>query len=157
VKRRRFSNPSVQRRLGVGLIVLGGVLAGLGALMRAMTRDGSASHSAAYLLDSCGWLIVVAGAVVEARAAQLFLQATPRPASRRAVSFWVLGLLAGLTGCVLASKVSADDTPALVAAGAMFVLISGIGFGLAGFFSLAWYYGGEYAGRRIEKLSDEEW
>jgi hypothetical protein len=155
--RRRLSNPSTQRRLGIGLIALGGVLAGLGAFVRAVTMDGSASHSAAYLLDSGGWLAILAGAVVEARAAQLFLMATPGPARRRAVLFWVLGLLAGLAGCVLASTASGDDAPALVPAGAMFVLVSGVGFGLTGFFSLAWFYGGEYAGRRIEKLSDEEW
>ena len=150
--RRRFSNPTQQRRFAVGLIAFGGALAGLGAALRA---DGGSPSS--YFLDVLGWFVVVAGAVLEAKTAQLFLAAFPRPARRRAIAFAVVGVIAALAGCVVASAVVDRDSPALLSAVAMFGLVAGIGLGLAGLFSLGWYFGGDYAAGRIEKLSEEDW
>jgi len=36
-------------------------------------------------------------------------------------------------------------------------MVGGVGAGLAGIFSLGWFYGGNYAAKRVEKLSEEEW
>lgn len=150
--RRRFSNPKNQRRLAVGVIAIGGALAGLGAWLRA----GDGSNSSFYL-DVAGWFTVVAGAVLEAKSAQLFLAASPRAARRRAAAYTAFGVIAALTGCAVASAVVDGDSPPFVSAIAMFGLVGGIGLGLAGLLSLGWYYGGDYAAGRVEKLSDEEW
>jgi hypothetical protein len=152
----RFLNPVVKRWIALAIIVAGGLFAAAGAVVRA-TAAGSDAQSSSYLLDVAGWLTVVAGAVLEARAAQLFLQAFPRSAKRRAISFTTFGLPAALIGCVLASTVADSDAPALVAGAAMFVLLAGAGIGLAGLFSLGWFYGGDYAASRIERMGDDDW
>lgn len=147
-----FANPAAQRRLAAAVLLLGGVLAALGAALRSANYG-----SATYYLDVLGWLTAVAGAGLEAKSAQLFLAAVPRPARRRAVAFAALGPIAALAGCVISSAVVDQRTPAVVAGIAMGGLVGGAGFGLAGLLSLGWYYGGDYAAGRIEKLSDEEW
>jgi len=154
-RRRRLSNPIVKRRIAVVVIVFGAALAGVAQLIRESSFGNSSS--ATYLLDVLGWLVMVAGAVIEASAAQIFFPAQPVPTRRRAFTFAVLGVIAAVLGCVLTSMVADDDTPAIVAGVTMFVLVCGIGFGLAGAFSLAWYYGGDYAARRIERLGDDDW
>lgn len=149
--RHRLANPRLQRRLGVTIIALGGVLAGTGAAIRAAT-----DNPATYYLDTLGWFTAIAGAAFEVKSASLFFVATPRSARRRAVAFAMAGVAAGLAGCVAASTIG-DDAPALLSGACMALLVSGFGFGLAGLLGLGWFFGGEYAAARIEKLSDEEW
>jgi hypothetical protein len=146
----------VKRRIALGIIVSGGLFAAAGAVIRA-TEAGSDARGASYLFDVAGWLTVVAGAVLEARTAQLFLQAFPRAAKRRAISFATFGVLAALIGFVIASTVADSRAPAAAVAAAMFVLVAGAGTGLAGLFSLGWFYGGDYAAGRIEKMGDDDW
>lgn len=155
--RRKIGNPAVQRRISIVLVTIAGVSAGLGALIRASSGPGTARHSSGYLFDVAGWLLAIGGAIFEARAASVFLDFSPRPARRRALLLAILGGIAALGGCVLATFVIEDGMRAIAQAAAMFVLVGGIGAGLAGSASLAWHYGGEYAGKRIEKLGDEEW
>lgn len=134
-------------------MAVGGVLAAVGAAI----RNGSGGSNETYLLDAAGLLTAVSGAVIEAKTADLFFEATPVSAMRRAIALAFGGIVAALSGCVLASFVFDDSAHALLPAGAMFILVGGAGAGLAGLFSLAWYYGGEYAAKRIERLSDQEW
>lgn len=148
----RLANPRVQRRLGIALIALGGLLSAAGGYLRA--GDGG---SATYYLDVLGLMLVIAGAVFETRSAQLFLAARPQSARRRALAFAVVGVIAGLTGCIAASRIADDDAPALLSGLALFGLVGGFGLGLSGLLSLAFFYGGDYAARRIETLSEEEW
>ena len=151
-RRRRLSNPIVKRRIALVVIVIGAALAGVAQLIRE-----SSSDSSTYLLDVVGWIVVVAGSVIEASTAQILFPAQPVPTRRRATSFAALGVIAAVLGCVLTSMVADNDTPAIVSGMTMFVLVGGIGLGLAGTFSLAWYYGGDYAARRIERLGDDDW
>jgi hypothetical protein len=150
----RFANPVVKRRIAVGVICLGGLLAGTAALLRAL--DGG-QGSGTYLLDVAGWLTVITGAVLDARASQIFFQVDPAASRRRAIAFVALGVAAALAGCVVASMVADDDSPAALSAGAMFVLVAGVGFGLAGLFGLGASHGADYAARRIAKLGEEDW
>ena len=149
-----FANPVAKRRIAVGVICLGGLLAGAGTLWRAQ-NDGAGNGT--YLLDIAGWLTAAAGALLEAKSSLLFFQVFPSSSRRRAIVFAVLGIVAALAGCIVASTVADDDAPALLSAATMTALVGGVGFGLAGLFSLAANYGGDYAARRIEKLGDEEW
>jgi hypothetical protein len=150
----RFANPVVKRRIAVGVICLGGLLAGTAALLRAL--DGGLG-SETYLLDVAGWLTVITGAVLEARASQVFFQVDPAASRRRAIAFVALGVAAALAGCIVASMVADDDSPVALSAGAMFVLVAGAGFGLAGLFSLGASHGADYAARRIANLGEEDW
>lgn len=150
----RFANPAVKRRIAVGVVCAGGMIAGFGALWRAVD-DGAGN--ATYFLDVVGWLSVVAGALLEARMSVLFFQAFPTASRRRAVAFILFGVPAALGGCIVASMLADEDTPALLSAAAMTALVAGVGFGLAGLFSLGATYGGDYAARRIETLGEEEW
>jgi Na+/proline symporter len=152
----RFANPVVKRRIAVGVICLGGLLAGIAALLRAQD-NGPGSNSGTYLLDVTGWLTVVTGAVLEARASQVFFQVDPAASRRRAIAFVALGVAAALAGCIVASMVADDDSPVALSAGAMFVLVAGAGFGLAGLFSLGASHGADYAARRIANLGEEDW
>jgi hypothetical protein len=135
------------------LLAAGAVLAGLGAAWRA----GESSSNSSYYLDALAWLVVAAGAAVEAVSANLFFQVQPRFARRRALLLAIPGVIAGIAGCYLASAVFDSDSSPFAAGVANAALVGGIGAGLAGFFSLAWFYGGAYAARRIEKLSEEDW
>jgi len=150
----RFANPVVKRRIAVGVICLGGLRAGKNALLRAL--DGG-QGSETYLLDVAGWLTVITGAVLEARASQVFFQVEPAANRRRAIAFVALGVAAALAGCIVASMVADDESPAALSAGAMFVLVAGAGFGLAGLFSLGASHGADYAARRIANLGEEDW
>jgi hypothetical protein len=150
-RRNRFRNPRFQRRLGLGLIAAGGLLAAFGAARRA---DGGSN--ATYYLDVLGIVVALAGAAIETMSAQLFLAADQQSARRRAIALLVGGLVTGFAGCVLASVVAEDDN-ALVSATGLFALVAGCGAGLAGFLSLIWFFGGDYAAKRIERLSEEEW
>jgi hypothetical protein len=102
-------------------------------------------------------LIVVVSAVQEARAAQFFFPGFPVATRRRAIAFVILGFLGAIGGCVAASIVSDDDSPAVVAAVAMFVLVAGVGSLLSGAFTLGWHYGGDYAARRVEQMREDDW
>jgi hypothetical protein len=132
-------------------MLAGGTFAAFGAGLRA-----SGTGNGAFLFDVLGWFIACAGAVVEARSAGFWFEVKPAPVRRRAILLLVLGLAGGLAGCITASTVAADAGP-MPEAAAMLVLVAGAGAVLAGGFSLAWTIGGDYAGRRIEQLSDEEW
>jgi hypothetical protein len=156
-RRSRFSSPRFQRRLSLTLIGTGALFAGVGAVIRASTPDGSTRHSASHLFDAAAWLIVVIAAVIETISASLLFQIEPRGARRRGVLLAALGVLAALLGCYLASSTFDDDSPAVLSGAANVVLVGGIGAGLAGVMSLGWQYGGAYAARRIEKLGEDDW
>ncbi|HKG24159.1 MAG TPA: hypothetical protein VKB09_00850 [Thermomicrobiales bacterium] len=150
-------NPLALRRLGLALILLGAILAGLAAWLRDRLAAGSVGHSATYLLDVAGWFLAIAGAVLEARVGDLLLTARQSAARRRAVLLAVGGLGAALVACATIPLRSsgASASPLRVALAA--VLVGGFGLGLGGLATLGWYYGGRYAERRIERMGEDDW
>lgn len=152
-----FASPVGRRRLSLLLIAVAAFLAGVGALIRATESPGSTSHSFGYLFDVAGWLIALFAAIVEARVADLFFQFSERGPKRRALALTLIGLICAIAGCYSASVLLDRDSPAIVAALANALMVGGIGAGLAGMFSLGWFYSGNYAAKRVEKLSEEEW
>ncbi len=147
----------MRRRLSLTLIGVAATVAGAGGTIRATALDGSGRDSATYLLDVVAWLVMLTAAANEAFAANPFFQIDPRAARRRAILLASVGLFASLLGCYLASWVFEDSSPAILPGVANAVLVSGMGALLAGLLSLGWSYGGNYAARRIEKLSEEDW
>lgn len=151
-RRPRGRSPHARRRLALGLLAAGAALGGFGGALRAADAE-----SAAALAIVTGILVVLAGAAVEALAAQRFLQALPASARRRALVLACCGFIAAIGGCVLASTAFDADAPWPLAGWALATLVGGIGAALGGIGSLAAFHGGDYAARRIERLSDEDW
>ncbi|MGH2562257.1 MAG: hypothetical protein ACRDJH_24625 [Thermomicrobiales bacterium] len=144
---RLFANPRRLRRYGHLNVAFAAALAGAAAAWRA--RGGP---NGTYLFDVAAWLLAVGGAVSEARVGTLLFGFAPVPARRRALLLTLLGLLTFLLSCVLYAVGSADNEAIRGVAGA--ALIGGIGLGLGGLFTLAAYYGGDYAASRIERMDD---
>jgi hypothetical protein len=155
--RRRLNNPLGLRRLGLTLVLAGAVCAGLATWLRDHLAPGTGRHNATYLLDVAGWVLAVAGAVIEARIGDLLLTADQPAARRRAVLFAVAGLGAALTACVTIPLRSAGASATLLRAALAAILVGGIGVGLGGLATLGWFYGGRYAARRIERMGEDDW
>lgn len=126
----------------------------LGGALRASEHGGASGSS---LPIVAGFLVVLAGAAVEALTAQLFLQVMPNLARRRALALSLGGVGGALLGCVLGSTAFDAGAPWPLAGLATATLVGGVGAALGGLASLAAYHGGDYAARRIEQLSDEDW
>jgi hypothetical protein len=150
-------NPLALRRLGLSLVLLAAALAGLATWLRDHLSPGTTGHSATYFLDVGGWFLAVAGAVLEARAGDLLLTARQPAARRRAVLFALDGLGAALIACATIPLRSSGASAPLLRAALAAVLVGGFGVGLGGLATLAWFYGGHYAERRIERMGDDDW
>jgi hypothetical protein len=150
-------NPLALRRLGLGSVFLGALLAGLAAWLRDRLSPGSTRHSATYFLDVAGWLLAVAGAVLEARVGDLLLTARQPAARRRAVLFALGGLGAALVACATIPLRSSGASATPLRAALAAVLVGGFGVGLGGLVTLGWFYGGRYAERRIERMGEDDW
>jgi drug/metabolite transporter (DMT)-like permease len=150
---RRAASPHRLRRIGWGLIFAGAVAAALGTALRDRASFGDGPT---YLLDTLGFLLAVAGAVLVARVGAMFLEFSPRHARRVAILQGVVGIAVTLAGC---SGLGATDPDGfgvwlrpLVAA----ALVGGIGVGLAGLLTLAWFYGLDWAADRMAQLDQAE-
>jgi drug/metabolite transporter (DMT)-like permease len=143
--------PLRYRRIGLGFVVAGAVIAGLSSGIRA--DRGSDQANWTYFLDVVAVLMVVAGAVFETRMADLLFNFAPKDAKRRAFLRFFGGVLVGLLACVLLSFVDQPVVHGFVAG----VILLGVGIGTGGLFSLIWYYGGGYAADRIQERSKEDW
>jgi hypothetical protein len=154
--RRYLASPRRLRRLAWGLIVTGGFLAALAVVLRDRLARGEALFNASYLLDAAWVLLAIAGAVLEARVGALFLAFAPAPARRRAVLETVVGLVVALGGCVGLGAVQAEGIGVLLRPLLAGALAAGLGVGLAGIFTLAWFYGVDWAAGRMERLDQPE-
>ena len=150
-------NPLALRRLGLALVCLGALLAGLAAWLRDRLAAGDTGHSSTYLLDVAGWFLAVAGAVLEAKVGDLLLTARQPAARRRAVLFAVVGLGAALAACATIPLRSSGASVSPLRAALAAVLVGGFGVGLGGLATLGWFYGGRYAERRIERMGEDDW
>ncbi|HEY7032141.1 MAG TPA: hypothetical protein VH482_12460 [Thermomicrobiales bacterium] len=150
-------NPLALRRLGLGLVLVGALFAGVAAWLRGRLVPGSTWHSATYLLDVAGWLLAVAGAVVEVRVGDLLLTAGQPGARRRALLFAVGGIGTALVACATIPLRSSGASASPLRAALAAVLVGGFGVGLGGLATLGWFYGGRYAERRIERMGEDDW
>jgi hypothetical protein len=148
--RRRLADPRQLRRFGSSLILLGAVVAGIGAGWR--SGDGP---NASYLLDTAGLLLAVAGAVADTRVGALVMSFAPREERRRALIRLTIGLVAFLPGCLALSVLGSGQALARGLGSA--ALTGGAGLALGGLLTIAWHYGGDYAADRIDRLSDDDW
>jgi hypothetical protein len=101
-------------------------------------------------------LAVVATALY-VRASDILLDFDYRGVRRQATIFCVVGLLAALLGCVVASSLVDDRAPIVVRAVGYAAIGGGVAVGLSGLVTLLWSFAGTYAGEQIEKRSQEEW
>jgi hypothetical protein len=145
------NNPLRIRRMSLGLILTGAVLAGSADGVREAAGTGEANWT--FFLDVMGLLLVLGGSALEARSADLLFTFAPAQTRRRALILLITGLVAFLFACVLLSKL--DQPIFRGAAGAL--LMGGIGIGAGGLFSLVWIYGGNYAAERIQDRANDDW
>ena len=136
-------------------MLLGGLLAGLGTLLRGMIDGGNDQWT--YFLDTGGLLVVLFGAGLDFRASSRFASFDERGGRKRAVMQAAFGSLAALLACFVLGWLAGSDWPGVVRALISMMLTLGIGVGLAGFLYFGWFSGGNYLERRIEQQADEEW
>jgi hypothetical protein len=141
--------------LAGGILLLGGLLAGLGAAIRSWIEGGNDQWT--YFLDTAGLIVVVAGAVLDFRVSGLLAEFDARAGRRRAIAQVVFGALAASVGCYLLGWLAGVSWSALVKGALSFLLTLGIGVGLAGLLYIGWFGGSNYLERRIEQQGEEEW
>jgi hypothetical protein len=146
-----MSNPLDLRRISLGLILAGAVLAGLGDGIRSTSGTGEANWT--FFLDVIGLLLAVAGGVLEAKSADIMFDFAPAETRFRALVRLIAAFPAALI--ILVSLNSLDLSVLRGAAGSLLVLCVGIGLG--GLFSLVWIYGGNYAAERIQDRANDDW
>lgn len=137
------------------VLALGGILAGLGTLLRAW--DGTGNDQWTYLLDTVGLMVVVIGAGLDVRASGPFVQFDEQGSRRRAILQVTGGSAMTGVSCVALGWVADGGWPALVRGAISLTLTLGIGICLAGFLNIGWFSGGDYLERRIAQRSEEEW
>ncbi len=138
-------------------MVGGALAAGLGTGLRAWLPPSVHGRNATYLLDTLGLVLAVAAAVCEARVGAMLLDYGDRRARRRAIILAAGGLGTALLAC---GTIAAWERAQLAGwlRGILAAFYTGaFGAGLGGLLTLAWHYGGDYASRRIEHLSEDDW
>lgn len=139
----------------MGVIVLGGVLAGLGMLLRDLID--SRNDQWTFLLDTAGLVVTTLGAVLDFRA-NARLGNFELPGGRRRAALQLSGgLVASLGGCYLLGWVVTDEADVILRTLLTAAMTAGIGCILAGILYIGWFSGGDYLERRIQQRVDEEW
>ncbi|MDQ2683263.1 MAG: hypothetical protein M3Y37_07020 [Chloroflexota bacterium] len=153
--RRVLANPRTALRLTLGIIIVGGLLAAIGSLLRDLI-DGR-NDQWTFLFDTFGLLLAAVAAVLDFRT-QMRLGDLELPgARRRAVLLLVSGLAAAILGCLVLGWMVEDDTPAVLRALLSGLMTAGIGCSLAGLLYIGWFGGGDHLERRIQQRAEEEW
>ena len=149
-----WHNPRTALRLTAGMMVTGGLLAGLGTYLRDRNTGGNDQWT--YYFDTAGLLLVVVGAALDFRASGRIAEFRPELVRRRALLLAILGVSCALGACLVLGWVSSIESPVLRGILAS-VMTAAIGAGLAGFLHIGWFSGGGWLERRIEQRTDEEW
>lgn len=155
-RRRRPLGPLQQRRVAFGILVAACALAGIGAYLRTVSAAGSQANRW-LILESIGLLVAAGAAVWQARIAERLVQFNARQVRRVAIFSLLAGVMLLLLGCVFPSAAESDRLETAVNVMSEVAIVGGVGLGLSGLFTLMWAFGLNYAGGRIEQLSDEEW
>ena len=141
------------QRFGWYAIFAGAIVAAFGTVLR---DRGSADNGPTYLFDTLGFLLAVGGAVLIARVGAIFLEFAPASARRGAIFQAVTGIVAALAGCVALGTIEAEGSGKWLRPLVAAALVGGVGAGLAGLFTLAWFYGLDWAASRMERLDRSE-
>lgn len=150
-----LQNPRTALRVTFGVIVLGGIIAGLGLLLRDLI-DGR-NDQWTFLLDTCGLVVTTLGAALDFRANARFGDRELPGGRKRAWMLVLGGALATIGGCYLLGWVTTDASPIVFRALVSSAMTAGIGAGLAGLLYIGWFGGADHLERRIQQRSEEEW
>jgi hypothetical protein len=151
----RLQNPNVALRLSLGVILLGGFLAGLGTILRSLI-DGQ-NDQWTYLLDTLGLVVTVLGAVLDFRTQARLGDIEIPGARRRAGLLLAIGGLCAIGGCFLSGWAIGSDANPVVTGILGAGMTSGLGMALAGLLYIGWFGGGDRLERRIQQRAEEEW
>lgn len=149
-----WNNPATALRRSIGIVLCGGLIAGIGSWLRERTAGGNDQWT--YFLDTIGLVVAVAGAILDFRASARITEFRPEWGRRRGLLLAVTGVTAALGSCIVLGWVTSLDSPAL--RGVLeAMLTAAIGVGLAGLLHIGWFRGSGWLERRIEQRVDEEW
>jgi hypothetical protein len=147
------ANPQKRTRIALGLILGGGLLAGFGIYVRAMSAAGTAQWT--YFLDTFGLILSLIGALFDFRTQMQIGDFNQKGTKRRGALFLLVGLVAAFGSCwILGWAMTADSHPvfSLLIATA---LTAGIGAAVDGFLIIGWFGSGGYLDRRIAQQSQK--
>lgn len=142
-------------RVTLGIILAGGLIAGLGTLLRDLSSDQNDQWT--FLLDTLGLIAVIIGAALDFRASARIAEFAPGAGRRRAMLLLLFGAVTGLGACIMLGWVEAGAFPPVVRGLISAAMTAAIGVGLAGLLYIGWFSGGDRLERRIEQRIDEEW
>lgn len=142
-------------QITLGIIVVGGLIAGLGTLLRDLSSDRNDQWT--FSLDTAGLIVVIIGAALDFRASARIAEFAPGAGRSRAILQLLLGVMIGLGACVVLGWVEASTIPPVVRGLLSAAMTAAIGAGLAGLLYIGWFSGADRIERRIEQRIDEEW
>jgi membrane associated rhomboid family serine protease len=155
VFRRWWNNPRISLRITFGIIIAGGLIAGLGTLILDLSSDQNDQWT--FLLDTVGLVVAVVGAALDFRASARIGEFVPGAGKSRAILMILCGAIVGLGACVALGWIEADALPPLARGLLSAGMTAAIGAGLAGLLYIGWFSGADRVERRIEQTIDEDW
>ena len=153
--RQLLANPATAQKFALGTLLAGGLVAGLGNLIRDLSAAGTAQWT--FLLDVIGLLLAIFGAAWDFRTQLRFGDFDPKRTKRRGTILLTAGLVGSFGGCWLLGWVIAEDTQPLLGFVTATIMTSGIGAVIDGFVHIGWFGSGDYLDRRIAQRSQDEW
>jgi membrane associated rhomboid family serine protease len=150
-----WNNPRTSLRITFGIIIAGGLIAGLGTLIRDLSSDQNDQWT--FLLDTVGLVVAVVGAALDFRASARIAEFVPGAGKSRAILMILCGAIVAIGACVVLGWIEADALPPLVRGLLSAGMTAAIGAGLAGLLYIGWFSGADRVERRIEQRIDEDW
>lgn len=156
MRRRSRLGPLQRSRLATATLLPVALIAATGSWMR--TTDGDCHRPGLGVLVSVlAYLMGVAAAVAKARAAAILMVFSPRSVRSVAVLSLIVGLVALLLGCVVASGSAGEQRSVVQIVGGESAIALGVSLGLAGLLTVFWTSGLDYLGERIDARTHEDW
>lgn len=150
--RRFFANPIQLHRISQLMVALCAAVALLAAWLR--ERGGG---SGTYLLDTLAMLIAIFSAVLDTRYASFMGDFRPEAVRRGSLIRLIVGCLALLVGCIVASIEVNGRAGEWVGVAGYGLLFAGLAVGLGGLIRFLAVQGAGYAARKVQERLDDEY
>jgi hypothetical protein len=150
---RFFSNPSLLHRVSQAMIALSAII----AFFAAFLRESRSAGSSTYLIDVAALLAAIVSAIFDGQYASILGDFQPNSLRRGSLLRLMIGVLAMLLGCVVASMDFEPRDGDLIQAAAYGVLFAGIALALGGVIRILLVDGARYASEKVQERLDDDY